>query len=524
MTTLPNLPVYIVYDDAVVNESSLSTEVQSLRRSLQPRLDGKAVLRLTVIRPGELSELPKDRSSRRLDLGAAFKRIASDLSQRHCSNPEVLVLLGTWPIDDWVDGWRKLEPMRAMILSYWFEQSARTGPGPAQIEALLRQISPAEEGSSRHKVVPAGNGQDHLRMLFQKLRERILYRKEGTATLSPGRIAPASASAAPASVPEEEPVVMLESPEEADESKAPSAPAPPAKAQWEEKEPTDPNDPYPHLRTDSCEGGRGWYMVGASRRGRLHAHEGTYREDAFAMGYTAGWHLVAVADGAGSHRLSRVGSNEAVTTAVEKMKEAFADQPPSKAQAKVALQDALKAAWGKLSEEAKTRGIDFKDLGTTLLLLAHHPDKSLVGVAQIGDGLLAAMSEDRTIHLLGKPESGEYSGQTLFLTNHKPEELLSKVETQELPGLILLLTMTDGVADDLYPPQEKLSSLIKALPPVVASEDPQTALLEMINYERQGSFDDRTLVVLCKKEKLLSLQKAAGPSTPQENEDGRDAG
>lgn len=265
-------------------------------------------------------------------------------------------------------------------------------------------------------------------------------------------------------------------------------------------------------------------MVGASQRGRLHAHEGTYREDAFLTDYGAGWHMVAVADGAGSHKLSRVGSNLAVQAAIQAMKKTFSSEPPSSSAATVALQRALTAAWNELFQEANKRGVEFKDLGTTLLLLAHHPDKNLISVAQIGDGLLAAMSEDRTIHLLGKPESGEYSGQTLFLTNHKPEELPSKVETKELPGLMLLLTMTDGVADDLYPPQEKLGSLIKALPPVVASEKPETALLEMINYERQGSFDDRTLVVLCKKEKLLSLQKAAGPSTPQESEDGRDAG
>lgn len=265
-------------------------------------------------------------------------------------------------------------------------------------------------------------------------------------------------------------------------------------------------------------------MVGASQRGRLHAHEGTYREDAFLTDHGAGWHMVAVADGAGSHKLSRVGSNLAVRLAIQAMKETFASEPPTRSVATVALQKALEKSWNGLFEEAKNRGVDFKDLGTTLLLLAHNPEKKLVSVAQIGDGLLAALSGDRTLHLLGKPESGEYSGQTLFLTNHKPEELASKVDTKELPGLILLLTMTDGVADDLYPPQEKLGSLIKALPPVVASEDPEAALLEMINYERQGSFDDRTLVVLCKREELLSLQKPAEPSTSKETEDGRDAG
>jgi serine/threonine protein phosphatase PrpC len=249
-------------------------------------------------------------------------------------------------------------------------------------------------------------------------------------------------------------------------------------------------------------------MVGASRRGRLHEHEGTFREDAFAIEAAAGWWLVAVADGAGSHHLSRVGSKVAVKTAVQAMVNRVKKTPPLDVTARVALQEALKCAWKALYDEAQKREVNFKDLSTTLLLLAYHPGNNLVGVAQIGDGLLAAQLEDSNIALLGQPESGEYSGETVFLTNHKFAELESKVETPEPPGpLKLLFVMTDGVADDLYPPQDRLPVLIEPMPEVLAADDPKQALLELINYPRTGSFDDRTLVVLCQPEKLL---KAAG--------------
>ena len=49
------------------------------------------------------------------------------------------------------------------------------------------------------------------------------------------------------------------------------------------------------------------HMVAASRRGRSHAHEGTNRDDDFAlMSLGKGnWQIAAVADGAGSSKFSR---------------------------------------------------------------------------------------------------------------------------------------------------------------------------------------------------------------------------
>jgi Protein phosphatase 2C len=54
-------------------------------------------------------------------------------------------------------------------------------------------------------------------------------------------------------------------------------------------------------------------LVAASRRGRSHAHEGSFRDDDFALGYdeASGWHYMVVADGAGSAKLSRRGSKVA---------------------------------------------------------------------------------------------------------------------------------------------------------------------------------------------------------------------
>lgn len=292
---------------------------------------------------------------------------------------------------------------------------------------------------------------------------------------------------------------------------------------WEQREPTlDLGDRRPHFHTDSLETHQGWSMVGASDRGRLHAHEGTFREDAFEIECTdQGWHLVAVADGAGSHRLARVGSDLAVKSAVAAMAEGFGSLEPSADLAKATLQKALKASWMALRDEARKREVDFKDFGTTLLLLAFHPGRNLIGVAQVGDGLMAAQLEDRRIYLLGSPDTGEYSGQTLFLTNYSFDDLPSRVDAPKPPGSIqLLLTMTDGVADDLYPHKEMIPALARELAGRMAEVNPPQALLELIRYERPGSFDDRTLVVLCEPRKLANLRDESPAVTREETGDG----
>jgi hypothetical protein len=328
---------------------------------------------------------------------------------------------------------------------------------------------------------------------------------------------PAGSAAGAAS---QTPALPLDKPEAA--PSAAKAPESPPKliqpAQWVVKEPPEElRDRTPHTMTDSRpETTAGWFVVGASRRGRLHENEGTFREDAFAIENEGGWHLIAVADGAGSHHLSRVGSNLAVETSIKAMTAVVRNEPPSKSTIHLALQNALAETWKALFEDARGRKVDFRDLSTTLLLLGYFPARNLLGVAQIGDGLLAAQLKDGTIGLLGKPESGEYSGQTYFLTNYKMEELASKVESLELPKPAkLFFVMTDGVADDLYPPLERLPGLTKPMSAIMAAANPEQALLDLIGYQRAASFDDRTLVVLCQPAKLgASAMAPQAPAPP----------
>ncbi len=64
--------------------------------------------------------------------------------------------------------------------------------------------------------------------------------------------------------------------------------------------------PHEEWRAAAC--GPAWNLLGASVRGKLHAHQAQWRDDAFAWQQAGDWTCIAVADGAGSAPLSRVGS------------------------------------------------------------------------------------------------------------------------------------------------------------------------------------------------------------------------
>jgi len=290
------------------------------------------------------------------------------------------------------------------------------------------------------------------------------------------------------------------------EAPAEEAPPKPRPAVWQELEPTDPSDPVPHEVPWLLEGVDGWRMAGASRRGKMHAHHGTHREDAFAMVVVGPWHLVAVSDGAGSARLSRVGSHVVVRTAISMLEEILAAEPePSPERLNQALEEALQAAHLAVHQEAKEREQPVKELSATFLLLVHGVTQAghVVGSLQVGDGLLVIQYPDGALAPLAERDSGAYGGETFFLTSKPVEAWLGRGEVRCLDGPPrMLVAMSDGVADDFIPYEEHLPALFRNLDKIVARKegyrdgDAAQVLLQLIGYDKRGSFDDRTLVML----------------------------
>src|SRR5262249_27471833 len=261
----------------------------------------------------------------------------------------------------------------------------------------------------------------------------------------------------------------------------------------------DPHDEYSTVALSTPDG---FSLVGARVRGKKHKHEGTNCDDWFSVATAGRWTLIAVSDGAGSKKFSRVGArvscqavirylagalekhsirdrDDAQTTIGwrEDKQLAFADDDVQFVQEK--LHWAMNGAYFAVDQETSSRAgnpqytralgrpLDIKDLSATLLVAAHTTltiqgqPTNFVMACQVGDGLTAAITANGQISLLGEPDSGQYSGETDFLTSHhklKPENLCPRTFVLVQP-IRALLVMTDGVADDYFPPDPGMARL-----------------------------------------------------------------
>ena len=234
-------------------------------------------------------------------------------------------------------------------------------------------------------------------------------------------------------------------------------------------------------------------VIAARVRGKKHKHEGSNCDDWFETENTEGIFVSAVSDGAGSKKFSRIGAKAACRTArffldihlkkllkarpnlyedlAKKMSEpSFTETAGILASivqdAVLSARDAVVKAYEDRRAKDKytkvvERVLQLKDFACTLLLTVAIPlkktDETLIISCQVGDGITAAINTkanfDEAVTLLGVPDSGKFSGETDFLTSSKfalKENLMSRTKLSRKP-IDLILSMTDGVADDYYP-------------------------------------------------------------------------
>lgn len=292
---------------------------------------------------------------------------------------------------------------------------------------------------------------------------------------------------------------------------------------WRQLEPADPADAVPHTLTARVPG----RAIGASVRGYSHAHDGRWREDAFAIDEADGWLLVAVCDGAGSAELSRVGAATAASAAVAALHRYLPRlRPELDAQHRlradhglelreyfVAATDSARAA---IVREAERRQRAPRELAATLLLAAHRRvgGLDLVAGLQIGDGCLVLATDDRPACLLTRPDHDSHGSGTLFLTSSS--RLIGPLRARfrhTVTALRCAAVMTDGVAEDFYPAESRMPQLFDGDPitrlmqadgaplggvmkRVVPAPAPTRSLESWLAYDSPDSFDDRTLVLM----------------------------
>ncbi len=286
------------------------------------------------------------------------------------------------------------------------------------------------------------------------------------------------------------------------------------------KTPSDPNLKFwkPDQDKQAKEGQEGWMLIGASQRGRSHAHEGKCRDDDFVI-IPSQWHILAVSDGAGSSQFAREGARIAVERSTEILSnkldeyddeiskhllEWSADQTHEKTVQQIlykvfsqVIYESIKA----IHTTAQENQCKYRDFYATLLIAAHKivEGKHLVIAYWIGDGALALYKEKEYIKLLGKSDSGEYAGQTRFLDLKAVEDIIPRIRFDCQDSMTALFLMTDGISDPIFETDnnlQQLESWDKFWTEDIQSRLSTNALLDWLDFWSPGNHDDRTLALI----------------------------
>ncbi len=285
-------------------------------------------------------------------------------------------------------------------------------------------------------------------------------------------------------------------------------------------------------------------MIAARKRGRSHAHKGTCCDDDFHLHCddAHGWYLAVVADGAGSAKFSRRGSQIATRAVGSYLKDVFSDdrgsnlieaiealaegsRPDATNDDLIHLQQktrnelfttigyAAHHAVRELQSEAKSRSDVIsspKELSTTLLIgLARKVgEKWFCAAYWVGDGAVAVYRRNHSVHLLGSPDSGEFSGQTHFLdaSQVSQEALLRRLRFELVEDMTAFLLMTDGVSDPKFRSEAAMEQVqewdqlwddLEGGVRLSSDEEGyETRLLEWLDFWAQGEYDDRTIAII----------------------------
>ncbi|KKZ52826.1 serine/threonine protein phosphatase [Haemophilus haemolyticus] len=262
-------------------------------------------------------------------------------------------------------------------------------------------------------------------------------------------------------------------------------------------------------------------LIAARMRGRTHAMKGTCCDDDFTIGYheKSKFHFIAVADGAGSAEFSRQGSKLAVEAAKDKFFELLniegkdyqkLSQKNEQELAyitKVMFKEAVQAAYLAQETAAKDYVIEQKSLSCTLLLAFTLPlidGKWFTACYWVGDGAAAIFDPAiQKIKLLGEVDSGQYSGETQFLTlaEANAEKITARIYTDIRDYPPILILMTDGVSDPKFHNDVQLNTFEawqifwQELREPLQKEQPEKALEEWLDFFSKGEHDDRTLAI-----------------------------
>ena len=277
-----------------------------------------------------------------------------------------------------------------------------------------------------------------------------------------------------------------------------------------------------------------WNVIQCAAQGRSHIKSDIPCQDKTYSAFDNDTQVIALADGAGSAKLSHYGA-ETVTKFIcseltEKFDTYFSDNDGASVK-----QQLIEGMLKSLSKTANQLECETKELASTLLFVAIKNNQFII--AHIGDGVVGYLENDE-MKIASQPENGEFVNTTVFTTSKDAIMTMKLIKGSlgEIQGFVL---MSDGTETSLYSKKErKLADVLKKIMQMttIISVDKVQEQLEQSfeNVIVNATTDDCSIAMLVKrnddfkgylqldnrqKEKLLGLNSSTSKKTIRRYDD-----
>lgn len=243
-----------------------------------------------------------------------------------------------------------------------------------------------------------------------------------------------------------------------------------------------------------------WNVIQCAAQGRSHIKSDIPCQDKTYSAFDNDTQVIALADGAGSAKLSHYGA-ETVTKFIcseltEKFDIYFSDNDGASVK-----QQLIEGMLKSLSKTANRLKCEIKELASTLLFVAIKNNQFII--AHIGDGVVGYLKNDE-MKIASQPENGEFVNTTVFTTSKDAIMTMKLIKGPlgEIQGFVL---MSDGTETSLYSKKErKLADVIKKImqmSTIISVDKVQEQLGQSFeNVIVNATTDDCSIAMLVKKD------------------------
>lgn len=239
-----------------------------------------------------------------------------------------------------------------------------------------------------------------------------------------------------------------------------------------------------------------WNVIQCAVQGRSHIKSDIPCQDKTYSAVDNDTQVIALADGAGSAKLSHYGA-ETVTKficseLIEKFDAYFATNDGA-----AVKQQLIEGLLKSLNETSKHLDCEIKELASTLLFVAVKNEHFII--AHIGDGVIGYLKNDE-LKIASQPENGEFVNTTVFTTS-KDTIMTMKLIKGSLGQIQGFVLMSDGTETSLYSKKErKLADVLKKImqmSTVISTNKVQEQLKQSFeNVIIQATTDDCSIVIM----------------------------